>query len=447
MNTNYENKFYDVTIKELLALTLKQWRKILFIGLIFAVVIGLYKFIPVYKIANNDQLKPTKVIENENEKALLQESINKKQSEINRKEKELKESIYYNLEPTMITQGVLSFYIDTSIKDENLDYQNNLVYAYASYFDSGEIFNKVSAQLSEYISPVYLKQIVKTETNYADEIGFLKIYVWGSNKTQVNEIFQLLKKEVYNYQSQVSNIVSEHKIKLVSGNITVVTDTQVKTDKELQEEGLKTLKYELNEKKTQLQNLESNSISKRNALKLGLKFGFIGLFVGIILAMLYYAAIIIFTNKIKSRKQIVNNYGVDVLGEYILERKKIKKLDIIISKFACEPYDASKEEMNLIIAENIIAMSKTKKILIVGCKDIKNTEKIFNCISSNDILKELELSCSDKSMYNSETLSKVLDSGSIIIIVKKNKTSLDELNDAVHTVNNYQKDFLGVILV
>lgn len=447
MNTNYENKFYDVTIKELLALTLKQWRRILLIGLIFAFVIGLYKFIPVYKIANNDQLKTTKVIENENEKAQLQESINKKQFETNRKEKELKESIYYNLEPTMITQGVLSFYIDTPIKDEDLGYQNNLVYAYAYYFDSGEIYNNVSTQLSEFISPIYLKQIVKTETNYADKIAFLKIYIWGSNKTQVNEILQLLKKEVYNYQSQVSNIVSEHTIKLVSENTTVVTDTQVKTDKELQEEGLKTLKSELDEKKSQLQSLESNSISKRNALKLGLKFGFVGLFVGIILAMLYYAVIIIFTNKIKSRKQIVNNYGVDVLGEYIREPKNIKKLDIIISKFAYEPYDVSKEEMNLIIAENIIAMSKTKKILIVGCKDIVNIEEIFNGITSSNILKELEMSFSDKLMNNSETLSKVLDSGSIIIIVKKNKTSLDELNDAVHTVNNYQKDFLGVILV
>lgn len=443
MNGNYENKFYDVTIKELLALTLKQWRKILLIGLIFSISLGIYKITPVYKTKNNVQLKPTNVIENET--ALLQESIKKNQSEINKKEKELKESIYYNLESTMITQGVLSFYIDTKIKDENLGYQNNLVYAYSSYFDSGEIYNRVSEQLSQNVSPVYLKQIVKTETNY-DDVSFLKIYVWGSKETQVNEILQLLKAEVFNYQPKVSNIISEHTVKLVSENITIVSDTQVKTDKELQEEALTTLKLELDKKKAQLKSLEANSISEGNALKLALKFVFIGLFIGIILAILFYAAIIIFTNKIKSKKQILNNYNIDVLGEYIQGRKNFKKLDALLSKFAGEPYNISLEEMNLIIANNIIAISKTEKVLFVGCKDIIDIEKIFNGIYSSDILKELEMDFSNNTINNSETLSKIRDHGSIVLIVKKNKTSLDELYDAVHTINNYQKDFLGVIL-
>lgn len=447
MNKNCENSFYDITINDLMPLILKQWRKILFIGIIIAVAFGLYRFIPLYYTANSYHISPTNVEENEAKKKLLQESVEKLQSEVDLKETELAESIYYNLEPSMITTGIISFYIDTPIKDEALGYQKNLVSSYISYFDSGEIYNIIANQLNEYIKPNYLAQIVQAKTDYGTSPSSFNVYVMGSNKNQIDEILQLIKQEVYNKKSEVSSIVTAHSINLVSENITVISDEKVMEDQQFQIESFAALKLKLDEKKSELQNIEAQPITKKDALLAGLKFSLLGLLCGTALAMAYFSVVVIFSNKIKSRKQIINNYNIEVLGELYQEHKNNNKFDVFVSKLAGEPYGISKVEIYRIVANNIIAMSKSKKLLIVGCKDISDSRDIFDGISSCDILKNYEISCNVKSFSNSETLANILNYGSVIMMVKKNKTSLEELHNAIHIVESYKKDFVGVILV
>jgi hypothetical protein len=446
MNTNCDNKFYDVTISDLIPLILKQWRKIFLIGIMIAVAFGLFKLIPIYIAADNFEKNPASVTKYEEEKKLLQGSIKKTQSEIEFKENELKESIYYNLEPTMITRGFISFYIDTPMIDKDFGYQQNLVNFYVSYFESGEICNNIATQLDEYIKPEYLTQLVKTKTDYANGLSSFNIYVMGSNRDQTYEIMQLIKQAVYDKKDDVSSILTEHTISMISEDITVVSDAKVKKDQLFQSEGLEALKSKLNDKKSLLQNIESTYVTKKDALLSGLIFGLIGLIFGMVLSMVYYAVVVIFSSKIKTRNQIESNYGVDVLGEFVQKHKKFNKLDALISNLSKEPYDFTKEETNRIIANNMIAMSKSKKILIVGCKDIPNVNQICDGISSCKILMDYELSFIDKPLSNSETLATMLNCGSVIIIAKKNKTTLEELQNAIHIVDNYKKDFVGVIL-
>jgi hypothetical protein len=446
MNTNCDNKFYDVTINDLIPLTLRHWRKILLVGIVIAVALGLYKFIPLNNTANEFINDATKLSEYEADKKLLQESVEKIQSEVKIKEKELEESIYLNLDPALVTRGFISFYLDTPIKDDALGYQQNLVNSYVSYFESGEIYDDIANQLDEYIKPVYLAQMIKTKTDYANGISSFNIYVMGSNNAQTDEIMQLIKQAVYNKKTDFCNIVTEHSISLVSENITVVADTKVKKDQEFQTEGYEALTSKLNEKKSELQSIESEYITKEYALLSGAIFGFVGLLCGMLLAIIYFTAVVIFSNKIKTRKQIIGNYSVDVLGEYIQENKKNNKIDIFISKLAKEPYDLSIDEINQVIANNILAISKSNKILILGCKDITNTEEVFESVSSCEILKNYAIKYNDKSLNNPDTLSDILSCDAVITIVKKNKTTLDELQNAIYTFDKYNKEFIGIIL-
>lgn len=438
MNTNCENKFdnetIDMTISDLIPLTLKRWRKILLTGIIIAVALGMVKFIPLYNAAT--------VTDNEDANKLVQKSVEQIQSQINLKENELKESIYYNLEPSIVTSGFISFYIDTPSQDVGLGDQKNLVNSYVTYFDSGEIYNTIANQLSDYIKPEYLAQIVQAKADYENGLNSFNVYVMGSNKEQVNNIMQLLKQEVYNKKTEVSSIVSEHSIRLVSENVTVITDPQITIDKQFQTDSINNLKTKLEEKKSELKTI----VTKKHALVTGLIFSLIGLLCGIALSATYYFVVIAFSNKVKSRNQMINHYGLDVLGEFNQEHKSNNKLDVIISKLAGEPYDISRGEMNLIIATNIMAMSKSKKILIVGSKCISNIEKIFDDIATCHVLKDYNIRMNDKPINNAETLANVLNYDSVIVIVKKNKTSLGELKNFIYKIEKYKKDFVGVIL-
>lgn len=440
MNTKRENEFYEVTLSDLLSFALKQWRKILLVGIIIALGFGLFKFIPLYYGSNGDNLNPTEVAE----KKILQKTIEETKAAISKLEKEQNESIYYNLEPSLITKGFISYYVDTPIKDVDLGYERNLVACYLDYFISGEIYGQISSQLSEYIKPEYLLQIVEVEF---EGRSTFTIYVLGSNEKQTNEIMKLLKQELSRKKLEFSNIVTDHTISLITENIVVVSDSKVMDDQIFQLERIEALKTKLSEKESQLQTIETAAITKFDALFIGLKFGLIGLLVGIASAiMIYFSVAVILLNKIISRQQIINNFKIDVLGEFIQEKYKRRKIDVFVSKLVGEPYDMNNEDINLVIANNIIAMAKSKKVLVAGCKDVTDTEKIFEGISSCKILKDYEISFSNKSFSHHETLENVSDVGSVIIILKRNRTSLDELQNTICTIDNYNKDFVGVIL-
>lgn len=439
MNANCQQERYDVQINDLLPQVLKKWRIILLIGIIMAVLFGLFRVTPLYNIVSSDALYSGDAAERE----LLQKSVSRLQSEVALKEQELKESIYYNLEPSMITRGYISYYVDAPLNIESLGYQRSLVSLYAAYFNSGEIYNKVANKLNEFIKPVYLSQIVKVETK---EPSSFNIYVMGTNKKQADEIMQLLKQEIKNKQSEFSNLVVDHTVRLVFENIEVVSDSDVMDDQIFQNQRYEALKTELSDKIYQLQSIEPSANTTINTFVIGLKFALIGFFVGIALTIMYFSIIVILFNKIISRKQIINICKLDVVGEFIQEKYKKNKIDVLISKLADEPYNMPKEETNLVIANNIKAMSKSKKILIVGCKAVTNIEKIHDGISSCSLLKDYDISFSNKALSHNETLENVIAAGSVIIILKRNKTSLDELQNVICTIDNYKKDLVGVIL-
>jgi hypothetical protein len=71
---------------------------------------------------------------------------------------------------------------------------------------------------------------------------------------------------------------------------------------------------------------------------------------------------------------------------------------------------------------------------------------VFESVSSCEILKNYAIKYNDKSLNNPDTLSDILSCDAVITIVKKNKTTLDELQNAIYTFDKYNKEFIGIIL-
>jgi|LSQX01.3.fsa_nt_gb hypothetical protein len=430
MNTRHEKRFYDITLRELVFQILKRWRSILIFGLICAIALC---GINVARIVKNNSQSLS-----QEDKVKLQDTINKLQSQTIKEEKELNESIYFNLDPTVITDGMLTFYMKAGSDDEENTNHKNIMYAYVTYLESDEFCSKITEQMSKKIPPEYIGDLLKTETDFNNKLNFLKIHIYGDNEADVVNLIELVKQEIYKYQTKVSGIVKDHNVYLVSEEIKIISDDRVKQDREWKEQYLATLK-------TELENTKSQLLASGRSIQLSdLKHAIIGFIAGILLAALFYSAIIIFSSKVKSSNQLINCFDIKILGQFTTKPKN--KLDALINKFGSYPF-VPREEMSSIIAFNIAALAKTKKILIMRSRNINSVEEVFNGTLSCDILRDYEINYCNSLLYDSTTLANLLDTESVIVVLKLNKTSLDEVQNILNTITNYKKDLIGVILV
>jgi capsular polysaccharide biosynthesis protein len=442
---NCDNLFYDITIKELAAQTLRHWRSILAAGLILAVVVGLYKSVPVYIRAADKELAAASLEAYEEEKAILGQEVERAQSLVDEKERQFENYIYYNLEWTMIQQGCLSFYINTPLTDETVYYQKNLVYAYISLIDSGQIQNTIAETLGGDIEAEDLKKIIKSESD-PDAPGFLNIYIYGLNDQQVSQIMELVKQQLIASQASIASAVVPHSIALVSEDISVVSDEDLRDALKDEKDNLSTLKSNLSEKQAQYNAMDYPSVSMMGGFVSGMKYGLAGLFGGIILLILFYACCIILSDKVKSRKQLKDSYGINVLGEYIHRFKKQNSLDRYFSKMAGEPSGVPQDEMDRIIAQNIEAISDADRILLLGCEHVPDMQPLQDRLSACGILKGRKISTALDAVNKSDSLSGIFDAEAVVIIAKKDKTPLAELKMLKDTIDTYRKVFIGDIL-
>ena len=225
MKENVQNPFYDVTIFELIVLTLKNWRKILLTGLTFALALAVFQLVPLISIQNNQKLKNDFNSQNRMKISELKQDVEKLQSELDKRKDELKDSIYYNIDPISVVKETMTFYVNSpQIKKEN-SYVKDLIFAYTAAFNSDEIYTEISNKLETNINPEYLKQIIKAESNYDNDTGFFNVYIIGNSEQQVEEIGSILSTTLLNRKDLIAEMISEHSIKLFSNGISVVVIT------------------------------------------------------------------------------------------------------------------------------------------------------------------------------------------------------------------------------
>jgi hypothetical protein len=246
---------------------------------------------------------------------------------------------------------------------------------------------------------------------------------------------ELVKQQLIASQASIASAVVPHSIALVSEDISVVSDEDLRDALKDEKDNLSTLKSNLSEKQAQYNAMDYPSVSMMGGFVSGMKYGLAGLF-----------GCIILSDKVKSRKQLKDSYGINVLGEYIHRFKKQNSLDRYFSKMAGEPSGVPQDEMDRIIAQNIEAISDADRILLLGCEHVPDMQPLQDRLSACGILKGRKISTALDAVNKSDSLSGIFDAEAVVIIAKKDKTPLAELKMLTDTIDTYRKVFIGVIL-
>ncbi|MEG2050956.1 MAG: hypothetical protein RR012_01500 [Oscillospiraceae bacterium] len=424
MAKNKEATISDVSLRELLLIALKQWRKILCIGIIIAVIASMFYFI--YD-------KPKKV-------NLLRTDISILNNSIKSSENYKKESIYYQL-PEPFYQENITFmvkcYQDGKINDP---LTKSLLIAYSIPFLQGDdVYSQINKSLKvPYRDDKFLRQVISISDKNYDDSYVLDIKINHYDNSIAEEIasiiMEIFKKNQIIYNNQIAN----HELILINQSINQITDQPILNEIKGFNDRLLNDINSLSNKQSELAKYESNKTS----------IGYITIAItgGIVFAYLYFCILYLFSNKVKSANQIKYNYSVEIMAEFI--RNKKSKFDKLISAKVGEPINVSSEEMLNIFAINLETMKHdAKDILILSSQDADGTYDLLLSLTTKEDLKDYNIDFLVNKPNTAQTLEKILNYDAVVLVVKKFKTTLNEIEREIDVIESYGKKILGVILV
>jgi len=431
MVKNTDATFADISLKELLLLALKQWRKILCVGIILMILSGVFYF----SYEKPKKLEQIKTLESEIQ--TLQLNIDRDKNYY------YNLSIFYKL-PSPFYQGNLIFMVKNTGNNTNTNLEKSIIVAYmANLMPESSIYSEINKSLIEPLyDPYFLYQVITTECNYEDGTNTFTIKLKHYNLDKSNEILNIIVKILQDRHQTINQNVGSHELILINKSINQVYNTNVINKVNEASKSIEVQESNLKQKQNNLFELQKS----HNIILSLLEYMGAGLFGGSILFYIFYCLYYLFSSKVKTVNQLRYNYSVESLGNIINDSKN--KFDNLISKKLGNPVDISFEEMIKIVSINISALNtNSQKILILGSENINETDKWLLTLLQNNNLKDYNIDFAKNAANRAETLEKISNSEAVIIVVKKLKTSLIELEMEFKIITSYGKKIIGVILV
>ena len=359
-----------VSVTELILELLKRVRLIIIMALIFAVVLGGYKYVKDKKAANIPLLS---VSVEEAEKNLTDEEVEQvnlaeyTQKSLEKKQEYAEKSVLMQLNPYNVTTASIQFIIETDDKSQLTD----LKYAYYTYVNDGQLLQDLK------------NRGVTEDTHYLDEIiSYEDASLNGSNlnsnvlTTNQGSVFDVTVKYtdqesceklagnimtcVSEYATTLSESVYAHNIRLLNCSYSNMVDATVAQQQNDCMTAINTLKDQLKQQTESFnenqkivftkENQEKASATDKNnvvpAVSISKKYICLGGVIGIVLAIIYIVIAYLLRGTINSSNDVKYLYNRRVLAELPVSRKNYlyrKARQKLLKDSASNEMDASVE--------------------------------------------------------------------------------------------------------
>ena len=196
---NTQNTYeHEVDLKDLIFAVLHQWKPILAIAIVFAVLLGGGKGFLTYRSQSDPETAAQKeedyqnaVKQYENDVEYSEHEIKNIESAIESQQNYLEKSILMNLSPYSIYEAQSDLFIKTDYEImpgmiyQNIDYTNTILQAYQNIISSTAFLETIGA--SNQLDPQYLQELVAVERG--------SISAMESGSTELTNILTIKVKE------------------------------------------------------------------------------------------------------------------------------------------------------------------------------------------------------------------------------------------------------------
>lgn len=420
--------FDDITLKEVLGNVLIKWRRILCVSLIVALVVLLGKGVLDFrtyksKAANIDNINA--------EIKSLESAIEKDKKNLEDYRDYMRNSIYLNVNASMVDKGTITFSIVSPLMNSDNDYGPNVAVAYRAATRTGELSSYLAEKLGT--KSDYYDQAISSDYDAELNPCLVAITCIGLTDNDILEMQGYIKEYLLEKDKDLKSQFGEYDAIIVSEDTSIVSMSEINTAKANAETSLTKFKDTLADRTAELNDLKDmTSISC--VVKDALKYCIASFVVMVVICCAYYFVTVLASNKVKSENQLKYNYGFNVLGSIGLPTYKTK-LDKIAYKWAGINV-GDYEDYFKVIDKKIEMIAESADALIVPINDFDYSEA-----------KNFDTKVLEDSFETSSGLDGINKVENVAIIVKRFSTSIEKVEDAVYVLESYGKNFVGIILI
>ena len=347
MNDNMSKREeFEIRLDELFWSVLRHWRGIVIAMVIVGILFAGFGAAREYKnyrdpVAREEAEKAYELAVEQYDNSIksAETKIENLKKWIERQDVYKESSLLLLMDPYDIYKATVIYYIDSAyeilpeMSYQNPNYTRTLVNSYASAINRlpfDDIIDLPGEQdlTTEYIVSGYNKKICSVSSD-ADN-GLLTITIICDTDDRGEVLLKAIKNEMTDYETFLNKVVGEHNISIVGENIEHTIDMDIVN---LQSKYTTDYDYnvsELEKTEKQLEEMtepEKTVHSKTTIIKQGVKYGVLGLLLGLIASAFILAVSVFSRRRVISVDSIQRQLGIPVLGVISTSGKKLNRFD------------------------------------------------------------------------------------------------------------------------
>lgn len=456
-----------ISIKDLCAeIVRKAW--LLVIGMVvFAVLLGAYKYKQDFDTAKMSQQTSVKEELSEEEMAVVSEYLALKASLDGQKDY-IENSIYMNIDPYHVVVTNLQFFIDTE-DDSNL---TSAVIGLRNYITNGSMAVGIEEQNEDlkasYVQDVFTVTGMDFSSENVSKIVNLKIYTQDQETAQA--IVDAINVQIGEFSANLQETIGNHTLKLMYQEQGEVLDKTLQTTQETYIKNYNTNKDNvesafdaLSEKqklvveesvgeKEAIENGEEpeESVQTNETVKIRIskKFVVLGAFLGIV----FMACVIVFfyliNGTIKHPEEIRNGYNFPYFGSLTLKQKNI--FEKISDRLFYKKQNMSfEQEQELIISKIQIACENQNisRLILAGGMQGEKQEQFALALASALSKNQVEVIAADDLVNSSDEIRKCGKANYVVLAETLKKTSYSQIRQEIMLCQEQQKQIIGYFVM
>jgi len=451
----------EIDIKLMFAYVFKQWRKILFITLVFGILGAGYKLVKILPTYNS--LKDTynsSMSAYESSVKTVEEQKKKTQDIIDQLTDYSQKSIKANIDPYSEIQTTASISIVTAKGQDDFEallsgtnHANQITQAYASYINKEINYDKINDKLG--INDQLLKELIFINASY--DTDTIAITVIGNSEDTTKEILAYILSQTSGNESRIHSEYGDYTAVVSTTSTSTVADNSLMTPISAQMLSPNLIMNDtltkINTLKTSLTTIGASTVAKPVSVnstieKTVVKYLLLGLAVGgfgmIILLAIFFAL----SDKVYSEEDAKLMTGAKVLSVIPgkTNKKHNTKFDRYLNKKTDSACDISEDVALEKAAANMDAYKDNcKKLVLINAKTNQDIEVLMNKLKP--IVKDIDMNISKDINANATELNKLKDSDGVILVIERNRTKITDLSAIIETVNDWQKPIIGCIVL
>lgn len=452
----------EIDLKDLMFAVLRKWRPIVLLAIVFALLLGGFK---IFKGLN--QLKDEEYVkqnQEEYEASLDQYNATKKRLEkelanieenIESQQKYKDESILLNINPYDEYMESATFYISTDYEImPGMLYQNpntatSILKGYMSIVQNGDMYNYVISRLKNKIGIRYLKELVKVEPDYANNM--FDIIVIADTEKRAADVMRYIKGSIEMSHEKLTAAIGEHNINIVDESSLVTVDLDLEKKQKDFTSTMDSLDTSLKDKTKELEELEEPAntlLSKRSSLKSSIKYAFLGGVLGVFMVVFFICVVFLMSDKLVNEKELKRRYGIMVLGVFRRQEKKrlFSFVDRLVDRMegtAEQLADAQTFEVAAANAGNYIEDSRN--VLLVGTVADQAIKMVQDGLAP--LLNGVTLSVGGNLGRDAQAIKKAASCDAVIVVEKRNKSGFGEIEQELDVIRSLGKKVIGCIVL